>query len=68
MSELKLEKNVISEIEELKKLVIDMKQDINFVVERFEDKFLSEEDKNAIDETLKAEKEGKLKSMEDVFN
>jgi len=48
-------------------MVFGMKQDIDFIKDVFEDKYLSEEDKKAIDETLKAEKAGKLKSMKEVF-
>ncbi|MBI2541584.1 hypothetical protein HYV80_02670 [Candidatus Woesearchaeota archaeon] len=61
------EVNVMNEIAELKKMVSGMKQDIDFIKDVFEDKYLSEEDKQAIDETLKAEKAGKLKSMKEVF-
>ncbi len=68
MAELAFKKNVINGIGEIKKIVIDMKQEIDFIKERFEDRFLSIEDKKAIDETLKAAKEGKLKSMDEVFN
>lgn len=68
MAGLTFEKNVINGIGEIKKIVVDMKQEIDFIKERFEDRFLSIEDKKAIDETLMAEKEGKLKSMDEVFN
>ena len=68
MPETKFQDTVISEIGELKKVVVDMKQEIDFIKERFEDRILSEDDKKAIDETLEAEKEGKLKSMDEVFD
>ena len=61
------ETKVLNELSDLKKMVFGMKQDIDFIKDVFEDKFLSEEDRQAIDETLKAEKEGKLKSMKEVF-
>ena len=44
-----------------------MKQEMDFIKDIFEDRILSEDDKKAIEETLKAEKLGKLKSMEEVF-
>ena len=61
------EAKLMGEIAELKKMVVGMKQDIDFIKDVFEDRYLSEEDKKAIDETLKAEKAGKLKSMKEVF-
>ena len=42
-------------------------QEIDFIKDIFEDRILSKDDKKAIDETLKAEKVGKLKSMKEVF-
>ena len=57
----------MQEIIELKKVVIDIKQEIDFIKDIFEDRILSKDDKKAIDETLKAEKVGKLKSMKEVF-
>ncbi len=68
MAELKLERDAINDIGEIKKIIIDMKQTIDFVVERYQDRFLSDDDKRAIDETLSAKKEGKLKSMNEVFD
>ena len=56
------------EIGAIKKTVFDMKQEIDFIKNVFEDKFLSEDDKKAVDETLKEEKSGKLKTMEEVFD
>ena len=67
MIETKSQHNVIQEIIELKKVVIDMKQGVDFIKDIFEDRILSEDDKKAIDKTLKAEKIGKLKSMKEVF-
>ena len=61
------EAKVLHEIAELKKAVIGMKQEMEYIKDIVEDKYLSEDDKRAIDETLKAEKAGKLKSMKDVF-
>ena len=48
-------------------MVFGMKQDINFIKDVFQDKYLSKEDKKALEETLKAEKAGRLKSMKEVF-
>ena len=58
---------VLHEIAALKKVVIGMKQEMEYIKEIVEDKYLSEDDKRAIDETIKAEKAGKLKSMKEVF-
>ena len=62
------EVKVLHEIAELKKVVIGMKQEMEYLKDIVEDKYLSEDDKRAIDETLKAEKAGKLKSMKEVFS
>jgi len=67
MVETKFQNTMINEIGEIKKVVIDMKQEIDFIKERIEDRILSDDDKKAIDETLDAEKSGKLKSMDEVF-
>ena len=63
MAEIKL----LNEITELKKLVVDMKVEVDFIKDIFEDRYLSEDDKKSIEQTLKAEKTGKLKSMKEVF-
>jgi len=68
MAETKFQNNVMNEIGELKKVVISMKQEMDFIKNVFEDKFLSDSDKKAIDEALEAKKQGKLKSMQEVFN
>ncbi len=67
MAETKFQDSVMHEIGELKKVVVDMKQEVDFIKDRFKDRILSEDDKKAIDETLEAEKSGKLKSMDDAF-
>jgi len=61
------ETKVLIEIAEIKKMVAGMKEELDFIKDIFEDKYLSDEDKQAIDETLKAEKSGKLRSMKEVF-
>ena len=61
------ETKVLHEIAELKKMVFGIKQEVDFIKDVFEDRYLLEDDKKAIDETLKAEKAGKLKSMKQVF-
>ena len=61
------QQNIMQEIIELKKVVIDMKQEMDFIKDIFEDRILSEDDKKAIDDTIKAEKSGNLKSMKEVF-
>jgi len=40
---------------------------VDYIMEYIEGTKLSEDDKKAIDETLKAEKLGKLKTMKEVF-
>jgi len=60
--------NVMNEIGELKKVMVSMKQEVDFIKDVFEDRFLSADDKKAIDEALEAKKEGKLKSMKEVFD
>ena len=61
------EANVLNELSDLKKMIFGMKQDIDFIKEVFEDRYLSEDDKKALDETLRAGKVGKIKSMNEVF-
>ena len=61
------EAKVLSELSELKKMLFGLKKDMDFIKDVFEDKYLSEEDKQAIDGALDAEKSGKLKSMKQVF-
>ena len=61
------ETKVLHELAELKKMVFGIKQEVDFIKDAFEDRYLSEDDKKAIDETLKVEKAGKLKSMKQVF-
>ena len=61
------ETRVLNEIAELKKMVFGVKQELDFIKDIFEDKYLSEDDKKEIDDKLKAEKAGKLKSMTEIF-
>lgn len=68
MPETKFQDTVISELGKLKKVVVDMKGEIDFIKDRFEDRILSDDDRKAIDKTLEAEKAGKLKSMDEVFD
>ena len=68
MPETKFQDTVINEIGELKKVVISMKQEIDFIKDIFKERILSDDDKKAIDETLEAEKTGNLKSMDEVFD
>ena len=68
MTEVQFQKNIIDEIGDLKKVVISIKQEVDFIKDVFEDKFLSDDDKKAIDEALEAKKQGNLKSMKEVFS
>jgi len=67
MTSQKFEQNVLQELDEIKKVVVNMKEEIDFIKEQIEDRTLSEDDKKALDETLDAEKKGKLFSHRDVF-
>lgn len=60
MSETKFEKQILSRLDKVEKTMSQ-------ILEYMADSKLSEDDKKAIDEALKAEKLGKLKSMKEVF-
>lgn len=60
MSEKAFEKRILSKLDRVEKTM-------GQILEYMADSKLSEDDKKAIDETLKAEKIGKLKSMKEVF-
>ena len=60
MSETTFEKQILSKLASVEKKV-------NYIMEYIEDTKLSEEDKKALEEALKEEKEGKLLSKKQVF-
>ena len=60
MAETVFEKQMLGKLASVEKKV-------DYIMEYIEDTKLSEDDKKAIDETLKAEKLGKLKTMKEVF-
>ncbi len=60
MSETTFEKQILSKLESVEKKV-------DYIMEYIEDTKLSEEDKKALEEALKEEKEGKLLSKKQVF-
>ena len=60
MSETTFEKQILSRLDRVEKTM-------GQILEYMEDSKLSKDDKKAIDETLKAEKLGKLESMKEVF-
>ncbi|MBI3036043.1 hypothetical protein HYY71_07020 [Candidatus Woesearchaeota archaeon] len=60
MSETTFEKQILDKLNRVEKTMSQ-------ILEYMADSKLSEDDKKAIDETLKAEKLGKLKSMKEVF-
>ena len=60
MSETMFEKQVMNKLEHMEKTM-------NYIREHIEDLRLSDDDKKAIDEALKEEKEGKLLSKGKVF-
>lgn len=61
MSETIFEKRVLDKLEH-------MERRINVILDYIEDRKLSDEDKEALREALKEEKEGKLLSKKQVFN
>ncbi len=68
MSETTFEKQVLKRLLHLEKGIDTMKQEVNLIKERVvDDSILSEDDKKALDESLKEEKEGKLLSKDQVF-
>jgi len=60
MAETIFEKQILGKLASVEKKV-------DYIMEYIEDTKLSEDDKKAIDETLKTEKLGKLKTMKEVF-
>ena len=60
MSETTFEKQILSKLASVEKKV-------DYIMEYIEDTKLSEEDKKALEEALKEEKEGKLLSKKQVF-
>jgi len=49
----------------LSRSVNELKKEISFIKDRFEDFFLNQEDKRDIDNALKEEKEGRLSAKKD---
>jgi len=60
MSETTFEKQILSKLASVEKKV-------DYIMEYIEDTKLSEEDKKALEEAIKEEKEGKLLSKKQVF-
>ena len=60
MSETTFEKQILNKLASVEKKV-------DYIMEYIEDTKLSEEDKKALEEALKEEKEGKLLSKKQVF-
>jgi hypothetical protein len=63
-----VEQDIMHELGAIKKVVVTMKEEVDFIKERFEDRVLSDDDKVALDETFDAHKKGTLASMKDVFD
>ena len=61
MSETNFEKQILSKLASVEKKV-------DYIMEYIEDTKLSEEDKKALEEALKEEKEGKLLGKRQVFD
>ena len=60
MGEINFEKQILSKLASVEKKV-------DYIMEYIEDTRLSEDDKKALEEALKEEKEGKLLSKKQVF-
>ena len=60
MSEMAFQKQILNKLESVEKKV-------NYIVDYIEDSKLSEDDKKALAEALKEEREGKLLSKKQVF-
>lgn len=68
MTEGTLEKQILERLLHMEKGIDTMKQEVNLIKEKVvDDVILSEDDKKALDESLKEEKEGKLLSKDQVF-
>jgi hypothetical protein len=69
MSETTFERQILNKLIHLEKGMDTMKKEIDLIKERVvDDSILSEDDKQAIEETLQEEKEGKLFTKDQVFN
>ena len=62
-----MQKEMAKDIRLIKRAVISMKGEIEYIKDRFQDRLLSAEDKKTLDEALEAERKGKLKGMDEVF-
>jgi len=62
-----MQKEMAKDIRLIKRAVISMKGEIEYIKDRFQDRLLSSEDKKTLDEALEAERKGKLKGMDEVF-
>ena len=68
MSETTFERQVLDRLSHMEKGINSMKQELDLIKERIiDDAMLSDDDKKALDEALKEEKEGKLLSKNQVF-
>ena len=61
------QKQVLGTLEEMKNSIETLKKDVNYLTEYIEDSKLSENDKKALAEALKEERDGKLLSKKQVF-
>ena len=68
MPESTFEKQIMERLNHLEKGINTVKQEVNLIKERVvDDSILSDDDKEALDQSLKEEKEGKLLSKDQVF-
>lgn len=68
MSETVFQKRILDRLSHMEKGINIMKEELGLIKERIvDDSILSEDDKKAINEALKEEKEGRLLSKKQVF-
>ena len=68
MPESTFEKQIIERLAHMEKGIDTMKQEVSLIKERIvDDSILSDDDKEALNQSLKEEKEGKLLSKDQVF-
>jgi len=68
MAEATIEKQILEKLTHMEKGIDTMKQEVKLIKERIvDDSILSDDDKEALDQSLKEEKEGKLLSKDQVF-
>lgn len=67
VNSMETQKAMLHEIESVKKDMVTLKSQVNSITDKFSDRMLSKDDKKALDAAIKAYKNKKLKSFNDVF-